>query len=561
MKSKKIMKRVGLLTLAVLLLCATLASCAGNAAADTKWTAADVDAPTYFARILPLNQPKKDKDENDKRVYSAREIFTAAMNGYNITAADFDDANLVKDPNAVPTTDGAYTVSLDGAKAALALVKPEDDASIAKFNEFCDNLTADQVVDTVNRMKTEVNLSENGFFLLVWVGKFLQLLTKMTGGYYVLALFIFAIVVEALLLYFGVRQQKNSIKQAKLSPKERAIRKKYAGRNDQVSMRKMQEEIQRLYQEEGFNPMGGCGPLLIQMPVIMALYYVVIDPLKYVLGKAAGLSDALTRFATTTRAAGGLGLTFASSNNKSTIELLSNGVLSEENLNTFRSFSYFSNTADCANALSDVTVPNFNLFGLNMGQTPSFTPTESKYFWLLLIPVLTFGLYFLSMKLTRKLSFQPAAQNAQMGCSNNMMDFMMPAMSVFITFITPAAVGLYWLFKCVITMGKQLLLHKLMPLPVFTEEDYKRAEKEMKAKNKGKKETNNYSAAPDGRVYRSLHRIDEEDDLPAKGSVTGPSTAADAEDDEEEAPATANTKTTSDTDAPRLKDDRKNNKK
>jgi YidC/Oxa1 family membrane protein insertase len=383
----------------------------------------------------------------------------------------------------------------------------------------------------------------------------------MTGGYYVLALFIFAIVVEALLLYFGVRQQKNSIKQAKLSPKERAIRKKYAGRNDQVSMRKMQEEIQRLYQEEGFNPMGGCGPLLIQMPVIMALYYVVIDPLKYVLGKAAGLSDALTRFATTTRAAGGLGLTFASSNNKSTIELLSNGVLSEENLNTFRSFSYFSNTADCANALSDVTVPNFNLFGMNMGQTPSFTPTESKYFWLLLIPVLTFGLYFLSMKLTRKLSFQPAAQNAQMGCSNNMMDFMMPAMSVFITFITPAAVGLYWLFKCIITMGKQLLLHKLMPLPVFTEEDYKRAEKEMKAKNKGKKEANNYSAAPDGRVYRSLHRIDEEDDLPAKGSVTGPSTAADAEDDEEETTVTANTKTTSDTDALRLKDDRKNNKK
>ena len=146
-----------------------------------------------------------------------------------------------------------------------------------------------------------------------------------------------------------------------------------------------------------------------------------------------------------------------------------------------------------------------------------------------------------------------------MGCSNNMMDITMPLMSVYITFITPAAVGIYWIFKCIITTLKQFLLHKLMPLPVFTEEDYKRAEKELKAKNKGKKEANNYSAAPDGRVYRSLHRIDEEDDLPPKGSIAGPSTADDDEDGEDTA---ANAKTvTENPDAPRLKDDRKNNKK
>jgi hypothetical protein len=50
-----------------------------------------------------------------------------------------------------------------------------------------------------------------------------------------------------------------------------------------------------------------------------------------------------------------------------------------------------------------------------------------------------------------------------------------------------------------------------MPLPTFTEEDYRRAEKEMKAKNKGKKEESNYAAAADGRVYRSLHHIDDDE--------------------------------------------------
>ena len=548
MKSKKIMKRVSFLTLVVLLLCATLVSCGGTTAADTKWTAADVDAPTYFSRILPMHQPEEG--------YSAREIFTAAMNGYNMTAEGFDDNNLVVDPNASTTTDGAHTVSMEGAKAALALVKPQDDASIAKFNEYCDSLSADQVVDIVNRMKTAVDLTETTFpgIILVWIGKFLQVLTKLTGGYYVLALFIFAIIVEILLLYFGIRQQKNSIKQARLSPKERAIRKKYAGRNDQVSARKMQEEIQKLYQEEGFNPMGGCLPLLIQMPIVIALYNIVIDPLKYVLGKAAGLSTALTTFATTSRAAGGLGLEMASSNGRGTIELLSK-VNEAGTLDKLGSFAYYSNTTDCVNHLADVTIPNFELFGMNMGLTPGFREP-----WvLILIPILTFVFYFASMKLTRKFSFQPAVQDAQMGCSNNMMDVTMPLMSVYITFITPAAVGIYWIFKCIITTLKQFLLHKLMPLPVFTEEDYKRAEKEMKAKNKGKRDANNYSAAPDGRVYRSLHRIDEEDDLPPRGSIAGPSTADDAEDEEDGNDNAA--QSAQNPNAPHLKDDRKNNKK
>lgn len=529
MKNKKTIKRVALLATVALLLLATLVSCGGGTQIDATWKASDTDAPTYFSRLL-VQLPE------------AREKFVAAARGYNMSAEGFNDADVqlgvVKD------------VDVEAAKAALEGVKPTDDASISKFNEFRDALTAEQVLTTVEKMKQEVDLTPNKFpgIILVWVGKFLQLLTKITGGYYVLGLFLFAIVVELLLIYFGIRQQKNSIKQARLSPKERAIRKKYAGRNDQVSMRKMQEEVQKLYQEEGFNPMGGCLPLLIQMPIVIALYNIVIDPLRYVLGKPAGLSSALSTFASTARAAGGLGMEIGNTG-KGSIELLSK--LTSENLSHLRDFSYFSNAGACADQLTGVTVPNFNMFGQNMGLVPT-----AQIWPLILVPIFTFVFYFASMKLNRKFSYQPAAQDPQMGCSNNMMDITMPLMSVYIAFITPAAVGIYWIFKCIISTLKQFILHKVMPLPVFTEEDYKLAEKEMKARNKGKREPANYTAAADGRVYRSLHHIDDEDDLPPREPAKRDAVYVEEEDvPAVEAPAAEQQPAAED--RPALKEDRK----
>ena len=95
---------------------------------------------------------------------------------------------------------------------------------------------------------------------------------------------LFAVLVKLILLPFGIKQQKTSIKQARLRPKEMAIRKRYAGRTDRVTQQKMQNEIMDLYQREGYNPMGGCLPLLIQMPILLILYQVIINPLKYICG-------------------------------------------------------------------------------------------------------------------------------------------------------------------------------------------------------------------------------------------------------------------------------------
>ena len=106
-------------------------------------------------------------------------------------------------------------------------------------------------------------------FILKPIGAFLGWLDSWTGSY-MLALLLFAVIIEIILLPLGIKQQKTSIKQAKLRPKEMAIQKKYAGRNDRVTVQKMQQELMEMRQQEGVGQFGGCLTLLLQIPILIA---------------------------------------------------------------------------------------------------------------------------------------------------------------------------------------------------------------------------------------------------------------------------------------------------
>ena len=326
-------------------------------------------------------------------------------------------------------------------------------------------------------------------------GYVISFCNKIVGNQYILALFVFAVIIEVLLLPFGIKQQKNSIKQAKMRPKEMAIRKKYAGRDDQPTKQKMTQEIQELYQKEGFNPMAGCLPLLIQFPIIIILYNIVLNPLRYICGLSA---DTITQMVPVVNSFGySFSATSVATRNVDMMSAIRNILSTDPNA--------FSGIAGFNIGLEDL--PNLMIFGnanLDLGIQPAFNTAAGR--WLLWVPVLTFLVYFASMKLNHKLSYQPTtADDPAMGCSNKMMDWTMPLMSVFITFGVPAAIGVYWIFKSIIGVIKQWILKKAMPLPVFTEEDYKAAEKEMNVRPD--KAPKNKS----GRVVRSLHHIDDED--------------------------------------------------
>ena len=320
-------------------------------------------------------------------------------------------------------------------------------------------------------------------------GFVIRFCNKIVGNQYIWALLIFAVILEIILLPFGIKQQKNSIKQAKLRPKEMAIRKKYAGRDDQPTKQKMTMEIQELYQKEGYNPMGGCLPLLIQFPILIALYNIVMSPLQYICRFSISTIQNLVpvvnsygyNFDSTAVATRNIDLMGAVKN------------ILAENPNAFSGVEGFDAAVD---------MPNLTFLGLDLGIIP-----KEQFGWLWLIPALTFVVYFFSMKLTRKLSYQPTtADDPAMGCSNKMMDIVMPLFSVFIAFIVPAVIGIYWIFKSILGVVKQWILKKTMPIPVFTEEDYKAAEKEMNIRVDNKAPKNK-----SGKVVRSLHHIDDED--------------------------------------------------
>ena len=311
------------------------------------------------------------------------------------------------------------------------------------------------------------------------------------GGNYLVALLFFSIVVEIVLLPFSIKQQKNSIKQARLRPKEMAIRKKYAGRNDQATQRKVQEEIMDLYQKENFNPASGCLPLLIQMPVLIALYNIVMNPLRYVCGLSKDtitlMSEKIGELEQYAEAA----KTFAQD-----IRMIN--PIKELGLDFFSGIEGFTLT-------SLEELPNFNFFVFDLSAVPEF----AKINWLWLIPVFTFAFSLISTKVIRRFTYQPTMNEQQQNnVSMKVMEYSMPLMSAWICFMVPAAIGIYWIFKQLLGMVKQIILAKVMPVPTFTEEEYKAAEREYAGKQKAKKST---EKDPNRPKVRSLHHIDDDD--------------------------------------------------
>ena len=544
--TKKLMTRLVMSLLLLAMLGGVLTSCAGGGTKYTSVTKGYVIAENMLAEQNGLTAAQLDKLADtiveNKNALTLRTQLVAAMRGYDMSAADFDDAKV---------KDG--TLAAQPEKAADFALNALNKAGIETFTYY--NATTGAIIMTSADVETLVKCFQTNVDvdaklgakdqILHWIGLGFEWLINVPGfGSFILGTVYFAIALEIIMIPLAINQQKNSRKQAKLRPREMAIRNRYKGRNDQATQQKVNREIQELYTKEGYSPMAGCLPLLITLPFLIFLYWIVIDPLTYMMGSPVGLTSAFLTFADAPVAAGGLGLTLGSE--RGTIEVLSlirEGGLSIDGL---ADFAYLANGSECLSALDGMVerIPDFNLFGLNMGLTPGFGSQAQLI--LIFMPVLTFLAYWGSGKITRKFSFQPmqndAAKDPAQGCSNNMMNIMMPAMSAWFTFMVPAAVGLYWIFKSIIGTIKTIVVAKVMPLPVFTEEDYKAAERELAGKEKNKPVKRDPDA-PRNTNVRSLHHIDDEDyESPAEREARLAARKRDyvEEDDEPKAKTTEN---------------------
>ena len=320
-------------------------------------------------------------------------------------------------------------------------------------------------------------------------GNILNWFNSWTGNY-MLALLLFALLVKIILLPLSIMQQKNQIKGAKLRPKMMMIEKKYAGRNDQVTLKKKQAEMMELQQKEGYSAFSGCLPLLIQFPIIIILYRVIQKPLTYVSHLGSYLATIAEKIG------------FTASYKNSEIELISqikqNMDLAQEG------FAEAGGTG----ALADV-LPKMSFFGADLTMKP--------YFWsiLLLIPVLNFAFGVLTMKLSKKLNgnmAQMTAQTQDQKVSGGIMEWMMPVVSLWFAFILPSALGVYWIYQSVLGILQMLILAKVMPMPKYSKEELEQIMKELK---KQQVERPAYTGSSySGDRPRSLHHIDDDDEFP-----------------------------------------------
>lgn len=373
-----------------------------------------------------------------------------------------------------------------------------------------------------------------------WVMRACYWFTGLFGGNgnYVVALLLFALLMQILLCPFGIIQQKNSQKQAKMRPMEYLIRKKYAGRNDRATQQKMQNEIMELYQKEGYSPLAGCLPMLLQLVIILPLYNVVIMPLTHLAGLASHVTVLYNCFknhnftindrAKEVSLADQIFSVYKDKGEGGLSEIITGYTEVKATDGTITTIGV--DATEATNALNDVLnvlkgeetlsyIPSVEIFGQDLGARPFDAFSDFAGLWfLLLIPVINLGLMYLSQFVSRKLNPQPMQQQNEQqqgaGMLNSMkiMMWVMPLMTFFFTFMFPGAIGVYWIFRTLLSMLQQFIISRIIKLPKYTEEDLKRIEKEMKEakKNAGKRPDivyNNGEAKP----YRSLHHIDDDE--------------------------------------------------
>lgn len=303
------------------------------------------------------------------------------------------------------------------------------------------------------------------------LGYVMDILFRFTSGFGVfnvgLCIILFTIVMKTLMIPLTIKQQKTTKLMSVMNPEIQAIQKKYKGKSDQESMQRQNVEIQAVYEKYGTSMTGGCLPLLIQMPILLALYRVIYNIPAYVpsvrvyfdnvvtpLMGQADYAQKLQEITNIATACGGKLDKFDFTNANRLVDML-----------------YKFSTAQWGElqalfpAISDVigqnaaVVERMNTFlGLNMAEAPGWVPS---FAWI--IPVLAAVSQWFSTKLMsgNQPSTSADAENP-MAQSMKTMTTTMPLFSAFICITMPAGLGIYWIATSVVTIIQQLIVNAYM---------------------------------------------------------------------------------------------------
>ena len=298
-------------------------------------------------------------------------------------------------------------------------------------------------------------------------------LYELTGNYG-LAVILFALAVNLVLTPFMAKSKKSMMRSTRLQPRIQELQRRHEG-----NPQKLNQEMQNLYREEGVNPMSGCLWSLIPFPILIALYSVIRQPITRMMFAAQDVVTTLQDYFVAK------GLYTIPTKADAYVEIkLAN--LAHEHWDAV--------TTDLAGKIDGLLDVDFGFLGLNLGSQPQWnffvkTDWSDVSVWLpalglFLIPFISAALSWLSMKVSNAANPQ---QDAQTQASMKTMNLMMPLMSIWICFVMPAAMGVYWIANSVFGMIRDFVLTKVYKRKLDKEDAERKAmrsarEKELEEK-------------------------------------------------------------------------------
>lgn len=269
---------------------------------------------------------------------------------------------------------------------------------------------------------------------------------------YGLALIAFSLIVKLILFYFSLKAKKSMIQMNLLQGKMQQIQKQYGKDRERYN-----QEIQKLYEKEKINPMGGCLWSLVPMIVLILLYSIIREPISYLMNVPRDMIETVAQVTGVANTGAYPQIYMAQALNDPAVLAAVQSALGE--------------------AGSGVFAMNFNFLGIDLSQVPNWRFWTEPMTWhdnfgLLFLVLVSTALSFLSMwvsQKTNKLNKNQTTGNSQADRMTKQMMVIMPIMSVWIGFVMPAGLCVYWIANSVFTMLQELICNKIL------KKDYERA--------------------------------------------------------------------------------------
>lgn len=303
-----------------------------------------------------------------------------------------------------------------------------------------------------------------GYYICIPFAWLVRLFYDLTSSYGV-AIILFTLVIKLIMLPFQMKSKKSMMRMNRMSGKMQELQKKYA--NNQA---KYAEEMQKLYAEEGVSPMSGCLWSFLPLPILLALYSIIRQPITHFMM----LSQEVVQKAVDAATAAGLDMSSIVMMDKSTgAAVVKNGITQLQpygQINLVTSIS--NNLPEFGSSVDGWINMDYSFLGLDLAANPWNAVKAFKPEWaiigVILIPILAGVSQLLLSRVTMK---QQPQQEGAAGNSMKSMMYMMPLFSVYIAFMMPAALGVYWIAQSVISLVQEIFMGKFYNKKLEEEEN------------------------------------------------------------------------------------------